>query len=182
MLKNPNLLYKVNRKLRELAGADSGLRQGPLGDLNESDFTHSQYRILMANLLEAMTQDDQEPLDYLVSVVEGALSADLRALLSDDVQVVTSRIQGAYTVDLSDIIKRRRPRGTVADELSNNLIGRALQLRLQRLERERIEMQYLQEEAQTGADIDQQHCERLNQQIMLSMTAKARLDHELRYA
>ena len=182
LLKNPNLLYKVNRKLRELAGADSGLRQGPLGDLNESDFTHSQYRILMANLLEAMTQDDQEPLDYLISVVEGALSADLRALLNDDVQVVTSRIQGAYSVDLSDIIKRRRPRGTVADELSNNLIGRALQLRLQRLERERIEMQYLQEEAQTGADIDQQHCERLNQQIMLSMTAKARLDHELRYA
>ena len=182
LLKNPNLLYKVNRKLRELAGADSGLRQGPLGDLNESDFTHSQYRILMANLLEAMTQDDQEPLDYLISVVEGAFSADLRALLNDDVQVVTSRIQGAYSVDLSDIIKRRRPRGTVADELSNNLIGRALQLRLQRLERERIEMQYLQEEAQTGADIDQQHCERLNQQIMLSMTAKARLDHELRYA
>lgn len=182
LLKNPNLLYKVNRKLRELAGADSGLRHGPLGDLNANDFTHSQYRILMTYLLEAMTQDDQEPLDYLVSVVEGELSADLRALLSDDAQLVSSRMQGAFLVDLSDIIERRRSRGAVADEVSDMLIGRALQLRLQRLERERIEMQYLQEEAQTGADTDQQHRERLSQQIMLSMTAKARLDHEVRYA
>lgn len=182
LLKNPNLLYKVNRKLRELAGADSSLRHGPLGDLNENDFTHSQYRILMTYLLEAMTQDDQEPLDYLVSVVEGELSADLRALLSDDAQQVSSRMQGAFLVDLSDIIERRRSRGALANEVSDMLIGRALQLRLQRLERERIEMQYLQEEAQTGADIDQQHRERLSQQIMLSMTAKARLDHEVRYA
>ncbi len=182
LLKNPNLLYKVNRKLRELAGADSNLRHGPLGDLNENDFTHSKYRILMTYLLEAMTQDDQEPLEYLVSIVDGELSADLSALLSDDAQVVSSRMRGAYLVDMSDIIERRRSRGAVANEVSSMLIGRALQLRLQRLERERIEMQYLQEEAQTGADIDEQHRERLSQQIMLSMTAKARLDHEVRYA
>ena len=182
LLKNPNLLYQVNRKLREIAGNDSRLRNGPLGDLSEYDFTLSQYRILMTHLLAAMTQDDQDPLDYLIAAVEGELSAELRALLSYESQHVSSRMQGAFQVDLSDIFERRRPRGVLAAEASDSLISRALQLRLQRLERERIEMQYLQEEADAATESDQQYSERLNQQIMLSMTAKARLDQEVSYA
>ena len=179
LLKNPNLIIQVNRKLRALAGNDSALLNGPLADLSEYDFTRSQHRILMTHLRKAMAQHDQDPLDYLSSVVEAEFSAELRALLSEESQVVSSRMQGAYQVDLSDIFRTRRPRGALAEAESDILIGRALQLRLQRLERERTEMQYLQEEAQSGTDIDQQHCERLNRQIMLSMTAKARLDLEM---
>lgn len=179
LLLNPNLLYQVNRKLRELAGNDTGLLNGPLDDLSEYDFTGSQYRILMTYLREAMTQDDKDPLEYLSSLVDGELAAELRALLSEDTRVVSSRMQGAYQVDVSDIFNRLRPRGASAGEVSGKLISRALQLRLQRLERERIEMQYLQEEAQAEAEIDQLHCEHLNQKIMLSMSAKARLDLEV---
>ena len=62
------------------------------------------------------------------------------------------------------------------DDLQNELINRALRLRLERLEHERVEMQYLQEEANASADLDAAHKDQLSQKIMLSMTAKARLD------
>ncbi len=179
LLKNPNLLFQVNRKLRELAHNDSELMNGPLQDLCVEDFTQSQYRILMANLQEAMAQDDMEPLDYVSTVVDGELLAEYRALLSDGPQTVSMRMRGAFQVDLSDIFEQRRTRGAGASEQRNGLVSRALQLRLQRLDQERIEMQYLQEEAKTDADYDLQQSERLSQRIMLSMAAKARLDLEV---
>ena len=179
LLKNPNLLFQVNRKLRELALNDSELMNGPLQDLSVDDFTQSQYRILMAYLQEAMAQDDMEPLDYVSTVIDGELLAEYRALLSEGPQTVSMRMQGAFQVDLSDIFEQRRTRGAGANEQRNGLVSRALQLRLQRLDQERIEMQYLQEEAKTDADNDLQHSERLSQRIMLSMAAKARLDLEV---
>ena len=179
LLKNPNLLFQVNRKLRELAHNDSELMNGPLQDLSVDDFTQSQYRILMAYLQEAMAQDDMEPLDYVSTVIDEELLAEYRALLSEGPQTVAMRMHGAFQVDLSDIFEQRRTRCAGANEQRNGLVSRALQLRLQRLEQERIEMQYLQEEAKTDADYDLQHSERLSQRIMLSMAAKARLDLEV---
>ena len=69
LLKNPNLLSLVNRKLRELAGDDAELLRGPLCELGVDDFTQSQYRMLMARLQESMAQDDREPRAYLASMV-----------------------------------------------------------------------------------------------------------------
>ena len=180
LLKNPSLLFQVNRRFRELAGNNSALLNGPLEELCSSDFTHSHYRALMAHLLDAISQDDLDPLEYISSVVEGELLAELRALLRDEPQEVADRTQGAFEVDLRDIFRRRRARGVLADDLRKLQVNRALQLRLDRLERERVELQYLQEEAQNGADTDQQYDEELNRQIMLSMTAKGLLDPELK--
>ena len=176
LLKNPDLLYKVNRKLRELAGNDANLLNGPLCDFCVEDFSQSQYRILMAHLQEAMAQDDREPLDYVGLALDGELQVEYRSLLSEDPAAIPAVSRGMFKVDLQDIYRRSRAKHFQGVDLQNELVNRALRLRLERLEQERVEMQYLQEEVNSTADQDQLHLDHLNQKIMLSMTAKARLD------
>lgn len=176
LMKHPNLLYQVNRRLRELADSDEGLLQGPLCDLGMEDFTQSQYRILMRHFQESMTQDDMEPLHYVESAIEQELRADFKALLIEAPEAISTLMQGAFQVDLIDIFKKRMDKGKPDKDVQRELVGRALQLRLERLEQERVEMQYLQEEAQSDDDQDQVHHHLLNRKIVLSMKAKARID------
>ncbi len=176
LLKNPDLLSQVNRKLRELAGNDENLLNGPLCDLCVEDFTGSQFRILMAHLQDAMSQDEKEPLDYIGAALAGELHAEYRSLLSEAPAAIRALSRGAYGVDLQDVYSRSRGGRIQGDDLQNEIINRALRLRLERLEHERVEMQYLQEEASSTAELDHAQRDQLSQKIMLSMTAKARLD------
>ena len=176
LLKNPNLLYMVNRRLRELADGDDDLLRGPLCALGADDFTHSQYRALMTHLQDALAQDDREPLDYLESRVRDDLQSEYEALLVEAPEAISRSIRRNFQVDLNDILKRRPFRSQARTSEREELIGRALQLRLTRLENERMELQYLQEEAQTGEDDDQQQRDLLKAKIMLSMRAKARIN------
>ena len=176
LLQHPSLLVQVNRKLRELAGNDDGLLNGPLRELCVEDFTQSQYRTLMAYLQEAMAQDDMEPLDFIGKAIDDELVAEYRSLLVERPATVSNLMFGVFGVDMLDILKRRPLRGNVMLEMQNELVSRALRLRMERLEQERFEMQYLQEEANADTERDPIQHDRLNQQIMLSMTAKARLD------
>lgn len=176
LLKDPDLLYQVNRKLRELAAEDEDLLQGPLGELSADDFTQSQYRALMAFLQDSMAQDDMAPMDYLGLVLEDDLRAEVRALLISAPDAVSDRINGNFRVDLHDIFRRGSQKARPGFSLKEELIVRALQLRLQRLDYERVEMQYLQEEAQNGLNRDEQYDEQIRAKIMLSMRAKARIN------
>ncbi len=174
LLRNPELLSQVNRKLRELAGNDENLLNGPLCDLCVEDFTGSQFRIMMARLQEAMTQDEQEPLDYIGAALAEELQLEYQSLLREEPAAIRALSRGAYKVDLQDIYSRARRLHN--HDLQDELINRALRLRMERLEQERVEMQYLQEEASANAEGDQARRDQLSQKIMLSMTAKARLD------
>ena len=128
LLKHPSLLVQVNRKLRELAGNDEGLLNGPLRELSVEDFTQSQYRVLMAYLQDAMAQDDMEPLEYIGEAVEGELLAEYRSLLAASPSTVSNLMYGAFRVDMLDIIKRRRLRGNQSLELQTELVGPSLTL------------------------------------------------------
>ncbi|MCY3867748.1 MAG: DNA primase [Chloroflexi bacterium] len=176
LLRDPNLLYLVNRKLRELAGDDDDLLRGPLCALGVDDFTQSQYRMLMAHLQESMAQDDREPLEHLESMVDADLQLEYQALLLEAPEEVSRSIRRNFQVDLNDIFRRRPSRTGPRSSERDELISRALQLRLTRLEYERVELQYLQEEAQSSVEVDQQQTEQLNAKIMLSMKAKARIN------
>ena len=176
LMKNPNLLYQANRKLRELAGNDEQLLQGPLCDLGVDDFSQSQYRSLMVCFQESISQDDMEPLDYVRAIIEPELLPDFDALLQEDTESISSRIQNRHTADLHDIVKSMTKVGRLRVDAQEELISKALKLRRDRLQQERIEMQYLQHEAQTSGHDDPEHHNRLNEKIMLSMAAKARID------
>jgi len=176
LLKNPNLLYLVNRRLRELAGGDDDLLRGPLRALGVEDFTQSEYRILMAHLQDSIAQDGRETLEYLESVIGDDLQAKYEALLVEPPEAVSQTLRRNFQVDLNDIFRRRLFRSGGRTSERDDLISRALELRLARLENERMEMQYLQEEAQAGGDGDQRHNDQLNAKIILSMRAKARIN------
>ncbi len=176
LLKDPDLLYQVNRKLRELAAEDEDLLQGPLAELSADDFSQSQYRALMAFLQSSMAQDDMAPREHLALALDDDLRAAVRALLVSDPDAVSDRINGNFRVDLNDIFKRGSQKARPGFSLKDELIVRALQLRLQRLDNERVEMQYLQEEAQNGSERDEQFSEQIRSKIMLSMRAKARIN------
>ena len=176
LLKNPSLLALVNRKLRELAADDADLLRGPLCELGVEDFTGSQYRALMARLQESMAQDDREPLEYLEAMIGDELESDYRALLVEAPEALSQTMRRNFQVDLNAIFRRRPLPARAHFGERDELISRALQLRLSRLEHERVEMQYLQEEAQTRGVDDQAQSERLKARIMLSMRAKARIN------
>lgn len=179
LLKNPNLLYLVNRRLRELADGDDDLLQGPLRALGVEDFTQSAYRILMARLQDSMAQAGREPLEYLASVIGEDLQSEYEALLVEPPEAVSQSLRRNFQADLNDIFRRRLFRSGARTTERDELISRALELRLARLDNERIEMQYLQEEAQAGGDGDQRHSDQLKDKIMLSMRAKARINQAL---
>ncbi len=178
LLKDPDLLYQVNRKLRELAAEDEDLLRGPLAELSADDFTQSQYRALMAFLQSSMAQDDMAPMEHLALALDDELRAEVQALLIADPHpdAVADRINGNFRVDLNDIFRRSSQKAKPGFSLQDKLVVRALQLRRQRLDNERLEMQYLQEEAQVGSERDEQYCEQIGAKIRLTMRAKTEID------
>ncbi len=180
LLKNPNLLSQVNRKLRELAGDDEALSRGPLREIGADDFTQSGYRALMRYLQDSMAQDDLAPLEYMVEVIDEELRTEFYELQVDDPETIAERIGGNFRVDLNDIFSRGLRSGRPGLDGQDELVRRALQLRLERLEFERTELQYLQEEAESEDVSDDGQLRSIGDQIALSMQAKAKINWAVR--
>jgi DNA primase len=176
LMKHPNLLTQVNRKLRELAGNNQALLKGPLCDLGVEDFSQSQYRMLMMYFQEAMSQDDQDPLDYIRATLGDVLLPDFEALLQDQSEVMAERIGHRFNGDFRDIVKQMNKYGGMQVDIQQELVKKALQLRQERLKQERTELQYLQQEAESTGEGDATYFGQLSEKLMLSIHAKARLD------
>ncbi len=179
LLKHPSLLNQVNRKLRELAGDDAELLRGPLADIGRDDFTEAAHRALMTCLQEALLQHDLEPLKYVESSLDDSLRSELSHLLADELDALAASLDHRFEVDLNDVFKRRHYRVRRVFGVKDELVQLALNLRLTRLDYERLELQYLQEEALEAAETDAQHQAQISRKISLSMRAKARLDRAM---
>lgn len=176
LLQNPNLLYHINRKLRELAGNNSDLMTGPLRDLSVDDFSQSQYRVLMQRFEESIAQDEMEPIDYLRGHLEEELLPDFEELLRQETEAVSGRLKNRLRGDFEDIVKHMTRHGKLDYDVQSELIGKALRLRAERLQREREDMYFLQKELQLSPEQDDEQMTYFARQIMLSMDAKKRLD------
>lgn len=176
LLRDPSQLAHVNRKLRELAHDEQDMLKGPLCELEAGDFRETSYRILMIRLLESLAQDDMDAMQYLAQRLDNELRGELESLLADETAWLSQSMRGNFMVDLSDIVVKRRPSRRPDFASRSELITRALQLRGERLTSERVEMQYLQEEAQADMDADAWQAQALVERIRLSVEAKARID------
>lgn len=172
LLHQPDLFYQINRTLRSLAGDDPNLRRGPLADLGEGDFVHSDYRELIQALKTALAQDELEPLDFLKQVLDPALLQSLDALMVDDFSDVLNRTRHRLVGELNAYWKHHERYTIPSVDLSAEVIQRALHLRIQRLQREREELRFLQMEVDENAPD-------YGQQIVWSMQAKRLLEAEL---
>jgi hypothetical protein len=173
LLQQPDLLYQVNRKFREIAGADGALLTGPLRDFGMEDFSRSDHRALMLVFQSALEQDTMEPLEYLQSNLDDALRQELAIILIDDLDMLRPRLRYGLAVDLTTYLKQQR----VGDEtdLKVKAIENALRLRKHRLDLERHDISFLIADPQSdSADKDELHI-----QVSLSNKARGLIDAEL---
>ena len=177
LLQDPENLYHINRKFRELAQNEAELLGGPLADFSSADFVHSGYRALVPVLYDALAQDDQEPLDYIRENVDGALQSEYDALLADDLARHTRRLRHRYSGDLPQIYQtNNRRRIESPQNLVHDLVSKALALRSRRLETEREDLRFLQMDP--TQDLNERN--HLSQQLMLSTRANHRIYVELK--
>jgi DNA primase len=169
LLQEPDLIYHINRKFRELAGADTVLLAGPLSDFGMDDFSQSDYRILARTFMEALDQDEYAPLDYLRSQCDDVLRQVLEQdILLTDFDRLLPRLRHGLSADLVTMLKQ----SAVPDRRAE-LVANALRLRRQRIEREREDLYFLMMEAEAEQQVI------LAQRIQLSIIAKRLIDSEL---
>lgn len=171
LIMQPDLLYAINRKLRELANGDDALLGGCLNDLCLDDFSRTEYRALASVFNEALEQDDVEPVVYMRRNLEGELLYELEAIIGGDLALLQPRLRHGLSVDLETVVQVVA-RSTMPLDAVMDATGKMLKLRLQRLQRERQEILYLQMENETDEDY--------NAHIMLSALAKGRIEAALR--
>ncbi len=178
LLFNPDLLYQVNRKFRELAGDNDLLLNGPLNDLSADDFSVGDYRVLMQMFEAALAQDEMEPLDWLRQSMDYSLVSKLEALLVDDLDSVRHQIHNRMPAELTASWKQHERYVLPSVDLPREVVQRVLDLRQRRLKREGEELRFLQmDNAQMASDdgaalLYAQH-------IMLSMQARHLIEAEL---
>ena len=171
LILQPDLLYGVNRKLRELANGDAALLGGCLNDLCLDDFSRTEYRAFASVFNEALDQDDIEPVEYMRRNLEGEFLYEFESIIGGDLALLRPQLRHGLSVDLETVVQVVE-RSNMPLDLLTDATTKMLKLRLQRLQRERQEILYLQMENERDEDY--------NAHIMLSALAKGRIEAALR--
>lgn len=178
LLRDPDLLVQINRKLRELAHNQPELLDGPLSELSEDDFSQGDYRVMMQVFHEAMRQDDMEPLDYLRNNLDDELVEELERLLVHEEQELRNQVQNRFSADFARIMQQYQRYSQPSMNPQEDVTWRLLEMRAKRLMREREEMKFLQTDALRQRDPDT--AQAYDQPMWLSMQAKRYIELELR--
>jgi DNA primase len=176
LFRRPESFYAVNRKLRQLGGTNRALLDGPLNDWSAEDFSHSDYRALMSMFRAALDQDEMELFDYIRSQCDESLLPHLDIIFADDLDGVRTHLRNGLKADLG-IVWDRGMRVIASVDMQDELLEKALRLRMSRLQREREELGFLQLDAQASGDTTAQ--EQFQGQIILSSIAKGLIEAEL---
>jgi DNA primase len=166
----PHMLYDVNRRLRELAGDETELTEWVLAELSPDDFTRDTYRALMNLFMEAMSQDERPPIDYMNVALPDALYDEAERIMRDEWTALRPLLRFGLTADLNDWLAKRGEGD--ADGLRAAFLEHALRLRGARLARERTEMSFIKPE--DGFDETE-----VASYIKRSLRAKQLIDAEL---
>ncbi|MBC8171058.1 MAG: DNA primase, partial [Anaerolineae bacterium] len=150
LLLQPDLLYTVNRKFRELAKENQALIRGVLGDLSVDDFQHGDYRGFIHMLKLATRQDDLDVLAFVRTQLNPALLPEFERLFTDEADAVRERLRRRFDGDAIVSWKQHERHKVGMIDPVIELLDKALRLRLLRLQRETQEMQFLQMEADTA--------------------------------
>lgn len=177
LFQSPELMYQVNRKFRELAGEDEPLHLGPLCELSPDDFSQREYRELLKMLYEGLAQEDLDLMTFIQMKLDPVLLEELDSILRADARRIRERVMYRFNGDQTQIFERQEHWRIGYGDVDTQVIARVLQLRARRLEREREDLRFRQEDA------DHDPADATNQammtQIMLSIRAKHIIDAEL---
>ncbi|MCC7206710.1 MAG: DNA primase [Anaerolineae bacterium] len=165
LIRQPELLSSVNRRLRLLASQWAQAHDA-LGPLSIDDFTQSDLRAVFDTLQRALGQDEQDVNDYLTARLPFELREVLERLRAEPVEGFEQRLSQPLRPDLRGFLKVRTP--------EERLEPRALELRKQRLRRENMDLQFLQQSA--DAEMDRTY----GQRLLINKTAISAIDSEIR--
>ena len=124
LLRHPDLLYALDRALQE-AG---------LARLGQEDFNHTDHQLVFRLVQESVEQDESEPQPYVRSHAPEPLG-DL--------------IQNLLAVDQASLV----PAEPNPDRILEDLVRRAVQLRMNNINQALNQIRYLQEETQEEGDL-----------------------------
>ncbi|MBK8021476.1 MAG: DNA primase [Chloroflexi bacterium] len=139
---HPNLIYDVNRKLRELASEDESLLQSVLAEFASDDFTRDNNRALMGTFLEAMAQNDMPPLEYLGMSLPDSLLSEAQRIMTDEWDRLRPLLRHGLSADLEEWLERFGE-DDGAEGVRAALVEQALRMRAARLQREREEVGFM---------------------------------------
>jgi DNA primase len=179
LVEDPQLLYQMNRRLRQLANNNPVLLAGPLAEFGAEDFDDAGLRALWPLLFESLAQDDLDPSRYLLQAADGSVRVVLDALRQPDraraTGILNARLEAETATSWEQHEKRRSGLfGGNPDEP----VHAALRLRSSRLQREGEALQSLIRDAEEEGDADQSRA--LAQQLVLLATARHRIDAEMK--
>jgi DNA primase len=179
LLTQPMWLYQLNRKLRQLAGDDPRLFDGPLADFSDSDFSDSGHQAIWWALVDALNQDETPPADLLPLRLNDVAREIYDALRATDEDMVRTEIKRRFDGDASTTWRglQDRPSTMVMSTPLEEFMRQALRLRALRLSREREVLTAMCAEAETNSDTETARA--LNSQLNLYIRAQYRLDAEL---
>src|SRR5258708_5256594 len=158
LLQKPRLWPLANRKLRELAEAIPSAKN-VLGPLAVDDFVQSDHRMIFESLQKAVTQDDQEHLEYLHQHLPYELHQEVEQLLVEQMVSYKDRLSKPMHTDFEAIRRETERNKTLMGRIDNErprtlLEQKVLELRKLRLTREDMEIWLLQQDAGSAPDRD----------------------------
>ncbi len=153
LFQQPDLIYHVNRKLREIAGESAALAQGPLAELGADDFSRTDHQALIILLGNALAQDDLDVYDYIQQHADDDLLAQIEQLLSDPWDALRPRLQFGLSEDLPIVIHQNE-RSNGAVNYQAEILEHALRLRIERLKRVSQEIVFMQMENGDGDQLE----------------------------
>ncbi len=180
----PDWLAVADRKLREVmtSGTSNGTnlaRTLPI-PLSAQDFTLPEFRVIMDMLHEALDQDEQEPVEFLWQKLPEELRAEIEELLVDRLanyaQLLDERKESRMLRgELGSIIREQQKTGMKSSQmlgmteeqvLQRELERQVLELRKARLERENLELQFLQQDADPDLQVQYGKLVQVNRQAL----------------
>ena len=140
----PDLVYAINRRFREMAGLDALLLGGPLCDLCADDFTRASHQVFLALLHDALLQDEHSFQQFVNEQLRALpeVSGEIDYALRDEIAALEPRLTHGLRVDLPLVVRQQERMGGSIDA-REDAIRSALRLREERIERERIELQFV---------------------------------------
>jgi len=147
LIHQPDRLYAANRKLRQLQGQDETLAE-VLGPLAADDFNRPDHREIFQGLVQALYQDDFEPLEYLYRNLPPELMQTVEQLQVTPLETFRQALSGPLAAELQSILRDQARINALPEPNTELFVQEALMLRHTRLERESHEYYFLQQESQ----------------------------------
>jgi DNA primase len=183
LIRQPELLAGVNRRLREIA-TDVPRGSEMLGPLDVEDFAQTDYQIIFDTFARALSQVDHDLLSYLDQRLPSELRPLFERLLADGPKVFQESLTASLRIEFGSILtaqqtKNRASGAAAARSTDDEGLGGSLEqavfaLRKARLRRHSSELQFLRREADTHTD------RAYGRQLTINQTAILRLEQAIR--